>query len=1412
MARERSTKRIDRRFVRRARRIILIGVGLPFLLSALLILAFNGLVNLPSIREALVEQLDAALPGRITYERLMVTAWPIRVHLYGVRMYPPGAHTPSVSVGELHATVVGSLALIPERIRLRGVRLDDVELTLGFDAEGNLGLVDVFVPREEAEDEQGESGPGPGVVLDDVTVRGMLFTLDMPEVGVLLSGVDIRGRFSLRNGHMDVAGSVTAKGGVASVYQPDPGNAGRREVVIRQPLDSFGIEGFTWRGDTMSARRLVIRGPGLGFTGEGAMYLGEVQGFSAGVAMSVDTTGPGLGPLLDGVLGGELHLEGHFNGLMDHAQGRFSLWSDSVLLPGGVALTDLEASAFLDGERLSVDRFEARGLGGRVGFLGELGILSGDLSGELQLDGVRPADVLGEGAAGPLAGASVRGRVSLGGLLWAEGPLKADVRSSLVVVGLARPMPPRLTLDTVAAIRGDEVAIERLSLVGGPTRLSLAGGIRGDRMTLTVDLDTGPLGPILAWQGIPDADGSLVIRGSLGGTFTDPGFTGEVMVTGGRYGPHGPFDVTSSLTLRDGNLDVSRLSSRGAWGRLEARGRVRLWDGSVERMARDPSFALTLDARGLDLSSLSPEGLGLTGRVERLGVQAEGRVQRFVAEVAALATGLRAAGLGVEHLEVDATVSRVGERLAVQARKLSLGLDQGGVLDCSGRVDTRGRFSLDARAEGLPVGTLASLAGQRGVVDGRLGFGLHGEGSWDDPRLAGDLLIKGLELNPERPGRQARGQRDDMELAQEARRVGEQAQEPYTLGDATFHLELGSDGLLRVSSRQAFGHYDLDASVPVRSLGSVVVERAEGRLYFEDLPLEEVVPGLRDQDVTGRVSGSVVAAFKDGEPVVALELGRLSVRAMGQELSNRRPDGTWSPLRLRYGRDAVVLSPTELVSSGQVLLLDGRVDLADDLSDSTILLRAKGGSDLAVLRPFVPRLPRLSGTVTFRLEVRGLLSAPVLVGYLALDHAGFQVAELGQELVIQRGRIFFSPGRVVIPEGTALVGTLGHRGAFSLAGFVDLPQRWPLEIPMAQITFRAERLTLARPEDGIHLVLDVPGLDITARGLPSKDPHIEVGGEVKVASGRFVKGFTDPEALAQAIRGWFEGMEEGGGQGLPEGSILRALSFKNLRVTGDEGALDVSIQAAIMATHIRLQPDLTLSGGLDSPSVAGSIGIRDGDTITLMDRVFRITRSEIRFDGSIRPLVDLEAETEVVAAAVGEEVGEELSVEGNSEEERTYHITLYLEGRLPDDLEKFELVSPQTSDQRELWTLLLLGYRYSDLVRAGRGGDVGGEVLLSSALQILSQKLTEEALKEVRLVDRLTLLARRQDVEVRVSKKMLGGKLELLGSGTFSGAQSEQSLGLKLYLRERLFLELTTTPGSDHNPMSGRLGWQIPLE
>ncbi|MBM4319609.1 MAG: hypothetical protein FJ125_06540, partial [Deltaproteobacteria bacterium] len=992
--------------------------------------------------------------------------------------------------------------------------------------------------------------------------------------------------------------------------------------------------------------------------------------------------------------------------------------------------------------------------------------------------------------------------------------VEADLQLKRAEGKASLPLPQLLRLRTRGRIAGQRIELADLQLQGGGHALATRGWLDLERQSfdLAVELASGALAPVLAGFGLQGLDGRASFAGRVQGRVDDPRVQGQLAVQqlqllGLQLGR-----IDCALTLQQGTLSLGGLRSQGSWGVLRLDGRLGLWRRSVAEPIADPPVQLSGRLEEMDLAMLLPQALRGKGK---LGAElsARGSLDHLDAELSVQAGNVELVGLGLDHFTLQATAMRDGALLGVKVPRLDLALQHGGGLVASGELRSDRTFTLDLRAEGLPVAELDRLTGLKRGLSGKVTFGLHGEGPLLAPRVSGDLLLRGLQM--------------ELPAAEE-----EDAPRRYAFGDASLHLELGEDQRLRIGSGKAFGFFDLAAELPVTlsARTPVALEQATARVTFAELALEQLVPGLAEREVQGKLTGGVTVTLPDGNPSILLEISRVELDVLGQQLSNRpaaRPAaasgpagaaGEALPLRFAFDGRQLRIEQLALQSGGRPLALAGTVTLdADGDTEATALdLRASGELDLAMLRPFLPDLPRLGGTLDFQLTLGGSLAAPQLVGFLGVQGAGFQLAALGQELALERGRILFLPGKIAIPGSAPLVGRLGRRGAFSLTAEVEVPRLWPPLVPSARLTLHGERLRISLPDEGMMLMLDIPQVELAATDVLAPERHIEVSGEVRLAQGQLNRSYTDPEELAAAFRGWFEGLEQTQSRGLPKGHPLQALRLRNLKIAGEQGALQVQVQAAILSLRLHLKPDLALTGPLESLRITGSVETQEDDAITLMDREFRLTHSDIRFDGSTSPLVEMEAEAQVIAAPLGgpsAQQHEATAFSAADEEERTYHITLLLEGRLPDDLEKFELTSPQTSDQRELWTLLLLGYRYSDLTRSGQRGDVGSEVLLSSALQILSQKISEKALKQFQLVDQLQLLSQHQDVKVQVSKKVLGGKLELLGSGTFSGqAETQGSLGAKLYLRERLFLEFSTTQDHEQNPMSSRLGWQVPLD
>ncbi len=1377
----------------------------PPLVLGLALVLLNFAANSPSVKATLLQRLQAVLPGRISYDRLSISLPPLKVRIEGLRVVHPRLQRPLIQAGELEATLQSSPWELPGTLRLGQISLWDVDVELLFDEQGRPTLPDLFVAPSAGPDEPG-SGP-PELHLRGIDAHRVRFRMQRSEVTVDVERAVLRGEFHIVAGVLAMKASLMAPQGRVQIY-PRPG-----ERLLDIPIDGVVVGEYRWLGDGFQIHdTALVTGPGS-VRVDGALWLGEPSAFSGAVALRLPLEDSFLGPLLGEVLQGEPRLQGTFHGLMDHPRGLMRVHSDSLTVPR-LRLEDVDALLTLDGQEIGISSLQARALGGEVAVAGAARIFDGSVEGTLSLREVEPAPLLPESAQELLAG-QVNGQVRGHAVIWGEGALQANAGLDLRLrrrSGLG-PLPRNVRLEASGSYKDERLRLRGLRLSGQGHELALQGWVDPlrEQFRLGLEARSGSLGEALAAAGARGFDGRVALRGRAEGPFSNPQFEGKVALDqlqaqGRRLPPAG-----GTLWLRQGRVALQDFTAHGDWGSLALDAKAALWRNQVDQLLPEPELEADLRLEDLDLAQLSPPRLGLAG-LGRLLVTAKGSPSALSARAALCFGDLEVMGLRGQHLEARAQLERRGRRLSLELPHLVLELAGGGGLEARGKLDGDQQFTLDLRGDGIPIAEVERIAGARLGLEGRVGFGLHGEGPLLAPRVRGDLLLREFGLRPSSGGADAEGSEEEQEGGQPV----EQAQR-YLLGDAQFHVEVGDDQVLRVVAEQAFGNFDLDASLPLQldQATAVDLERLEARLSFAGLQLGELLPELRAREVQGQLSGRLDVRLPGGRPNLKLELGDLRLGFFSQTLTNRRVDDVPLPLRVSFDGRKLRIEQVELDSNGRALSLGGEFELPleGSASRSRLDLRAQGELDLAVLRPLLPDLPRLGGTLGFDLGLGGQLNRPLLEGELSVADAHFQVPALGQELWLERGRLVFEPGRVTIPAASPLLGRLGRRGAFSLEASAEIPARWPLDVPKASVRLRGERLRMALPDQGLSLTFDVPEVWVRGEDLLGSRRRIDVGGELRLASGQLVRGFTDPESLAQAIRAWFEGFEQSQSSSLPPDHPLRSLRLRDLVISGEEGAMDVQVQAAVLALHLQLRPALTLGGDLENLRIVGNIETRDGDTLSLMDREFQITRSDIAFDGSSHPRVDLEAETSVVAAPLDTGLSDEINFDASgSEEERTYHITLLLKGRLPDDLEKFELTSPQTDDQRDLWSLLLLGYRYSDLNGSGRGGDVGGEVLLASALQILSQKLSEEALKRFRLVDQLSLYAQRQDVRVQVTKRVLGGKLELLGTGTFSGGESEQSLGAKLYLREHLFLELSTTPGSDHTPMSSRLGWQIPLD
>lgn len=161
----------------------------------------------------------------------------------------------------------------------------------------------------------------------------------------------------------------------------------------------------------------------------------------------------------------------------------------------------------------------------------------------------------------------------------------ADVRLDTLDLTL-RGAALQLAEPVVVQYRAGDVVVQSFRIRTGGTQLELHGGLtprRSDGLRASLQGTVADLRPWMAAFGAPDAldaAGRITLTAGVTGTVDQPTLTADVQVAEGRFAwPNAPAvtDVTATMTLRDGVVDVPAIDAR--WqqgGSLHAQARIPL--------------------------------------------------------------------------------------------------------------------------------------------------------------------------------------------------------------------------------------------------------------------------------------------------------------------------------------------------------------------------------------------------------------------------------------------------------------------------------------------------------------------------------------------------------------------------------------------------------------------------------------------------------------------------------------------------------------------------------------------------------------------------------------------------------------------------------------------------------------------
>ncbi len=527
-------------------------------------------------------------------------------------------------------------------------------------------------------------------------------------------------------------------------------------------------------------------------------------------------------------------------------------------------------------------------------------------------------------------------------------------------------------------------------------------------------------------------DGSL----SLGGTPKDP--RGKLSVKGRNMGfrETRAGDVDAELGLAGGTVYLDRLRLRNGRSALDISGTAGVLDGETGRIRKVPSLDLSVGGDGILLEDFHPR---MKGKI-RLEGRVRGDTEHPQGKFSIRGNRLDLGGRKIRGLRMDSRLD--GERIDLETLRLSFA--PGREITAKGTIHPLGRhYDLSVRSKGILLEHIAGL-GEAFPAQGELSFALSGTGSFDDPRMAGELTIRDLVVR----GEAVEDIRVGVELADRVAKISGRlvcdTEARLNLDTREFEAAAAFDGTDLSPFFRMAGRDDLAGILT----GTV---SASGNLDAPDrLRADARFPRLEiHQDRIGSVRGENIEVFA-GDREITLPGARLTLQGGGE------------------------------------LLLKGRAGL-----DGPVDFTAEGTLPVAAAALFAPAIREPEGDIRISAAASGTLEKPDIRAEIGLAAVGFEIPGLTQKLHGLNGRLGLTPDSLSF-DG---VGGRVDSGEFGISGRVDLENFRPTGVNLA---VNAHALPVTVPETAELLF----NSELIVGGTPDKST---VKGELTILEGRYFR-------------------------------------------------------------------------------------------------------------------------------------------------------------------------------------------------------------------------------------------------------------------------------------------------------------------
>ncbi len=542
-----------------------------------------------------------------------------------------------------------------------------------------------------------------------------------------------------------------------------------------------------------------------------------------------------------------------------------------------------------------------------------------------------------------------------------------------------------------------------------------------------------------------------------GGMSAPPAGTLSFKATGAGYGPYPQTDADIEIFLDKGNLNVKKCTLSSEPATLTLLGKIALLEPGKMVPLENPLFQLSLSSNPVALENLTPyvtalKDQGLAGTL-RLKADIKGSKDAPKALVNLKAESIEVGGESVEQIDITARLDR--QKILLENLNIHLGEDR--KIHAQGWADVRHRFDINLNANGIPLSRF-NLIREKTSADGIFSANLSASGTFEDPRVTGDIALKSFKMNGK----------------------------PIEDFIATVDIK---NQFATVKGRLNF---DIAAGL------NLVTRDFKGNLMFKNTQLTPWLQLAGQDDLSGNITGEIALNGNADTPDdISVNADIKTIAIVLQEKFNV----TSTDIKARLQGKTFQISPftTSLPEQGKLTLG------ASGTVDGDITANASARIPVSAARQFAGDLPDLTGDISF--DITALIKKKIkdsrFNAKVSINDVGVTLPDFPSKIHSINGTILANRDQVEIKDITGFL----DQGSFSITGKTSLTDFMP-RVYKATLTARSMPVTV--PE-GLDALFDV---DLNLAGTMEKSA---INGTIILDSGELTREINLNKEIISAV-------------------------------------------------------------------------------------------------------------------------------------------------------------------------------------------------------------------------------------------------------------------------------------------------------